>query len=380
MRKHLRIKHPIALFVALSLLAHVFVIYVLALSGDITLSMPVSPVPAVIVSFKEVANLPQSTKKSSHGSPQRKMLPLPQDEENVREPVDKTLPEDTQRTKAEQSTAEVTEREPAAAVPQGASKTTELTSNTPVAREYDQYRGPVRNSDDFLATKKETLTYRISLLKVPVGNAVIEATNINGELRITLRIMSNSVFSAIYPVDDLVETRMIKGNYLLTRVRQKEGAFRSDFGFTLMLREHKAFWIDRLTNRFNYQPLPVDDVMDAVSGFYFLRNQDLEVGKPVQLHLFDSNEYAPTTVDVLRREQLDLRNGERVSTLVVHPQFTTAGFFRRTGDITIWLTDDRFHVPVRVETSITLGKVVVELISSESEQRKFLPDATLPGK
>jgi len=212
------------------------------------------------------------------------------------------------------------------------------------------------------------LTYRITLLKIPVGTVVTEAANNDGELRITVRITSNAVFSSIYPVDDLVETRMINGSYLLTRVRQSERNYRSDFGFTLMLREHKAFWVDRLANRYDYQPLPGDDVMDAVSGFYYLRSQDLEVGKDVLLHLFDSNEYSPTTVEVLRRERIDLPGSREVDTLVIHPLFKTAGFFRRTGDIMIWLTDDQFKVPVRMETFIKLGKVTAELISAESEQ------------
>jgi hypothetical protein len=173
---------------------------------------------------------------------------------------------------------------------------------------------------------------------------------------------------------------MIKGNYLLTRVRQSEGSYRGDFGFTLMLREHQAFWVDRLTKRCNYQPLPVDDVMDAVSGFYFLRNRDLEVGKEEQLHLFDSNEYSLTTVEVLRREPIGLPGGREVDTLVVHPQFKTEGFFRRTGDIMLWLTDDEFRVPVRLETFITLGKVTAELVSAESEQEENVREKELPGR
>ena len=141
-----------------------------------------------------------------------------------------------------------------------------------------------------------------------------------------------------------------------------------------MLREHKAFWVDRLTKRYDYQPLPADDVMDVVSGFYFLRNRDLEVGKEVLLHLFDSNEYSPTEVEVLRRERIDLPGSREVQTLVLHPLFKTAGFFRRTGDITIWLSDDQFRTPVHMETAIPLGKVTAELISAETETPASPPD------
>ena len=281
-------------------------------------------------------------------------------------------------TSVDQNPTATSQETPEISEPDDGTRNNSPGSHIPLAIDYERYKGPVRDTGEFLAPKKEKLTYRISLIKIPVGTAVMEATNDNGELRITIRITSNAVFSTVYPVDDLVETRMIKGNYLLTRVRQSEGSYRGDFGFTLMLREHKAFWVDRLTNRYDYQLLPVDDVMDAVSGFYFLRNRNLEVGNSVELHLFDSNEYSPTTVEVLRRERIGLPGGNEVDALVLHPLFKTAGFFRRTGDIMIWLTDDQFRVPVRLETHISLGKVTADLISLESEQEMNVSEKNLP--
>ncbi len=226
----------------------------------------------------------------------------------------------------------------------------------------------IRRGDEFVPLAREKLTYRIILYGVPVGTAVMDATNRNGEVRISTRITSNPFISGIYPVDVSVDTRLIKGNYLLTRIRQHEGEFTGDSGFTLMLREKNAFWVDRLHNRYANHPLPRDDVMDLVSGFYYLRSQPLAVGKQVLLHLFDSKEYAATSVDILRREQLHLRGFREVDTLVVHPLLKTAGFFRRTGDILIWLTDDLYRVPVRMETSIALGRVTAELVSAEGER------------
>lgn len=226
---------------------------------------------------------------------------------------------------------------------------------------------PLRAAGEFLGVQREKLSYRISMLGVTVGNAVLEAANKNGELNIAVRIASSGMFSGLYPVDDLVETRMIKGVYLLTRVKQHEGSYRGDSGFTLMLRERKAFWVDRVLGRYNYVPLPGDNVMDVITGFYYLRNQELEIGKNVDLDLFDSNEYARTAVEVLRRERVRLGDGREVETLVVHPLLKTAGFFRRTGDITIWLTDDHNRVPVRMETSISFGSVTAELIAAETE-------------
>jgi hypothetical protein len=226
---------------------------------------------------------------------------------------------------------------------------------------------PLRKTGEFLATEREKLTYRISMLGIPVGSAEMEAKQEKGEVKITLHIQSNPAASQLYPVDDSVETRHIGGNFILSRIRQSEGSFRGDRGFTLFLREKSVFWIDRLRNRSLQEPLPNSAVVDILSGLYYLRNQPLEVGKSIVLEIFDSNRYAPTTVAVLRKEHLTLPGLREVDTLVIHPELKTEGVFRRTGEILIWLTDDQKRVPVKVETRISLGKVTAELVSAETQ-------------
>jgi len=399
MKKYLNKNCSVALFIVLSLVAHLFVMYLLVLTGPLSFSAPVQPLSAVFVTLKSAVATPafktekaeqvsttpqQKTPRSSAkeqksekstsetGSPQN--FAQPREQRLAQEPA--SIPT---LISGEQNPLATSRETQEISGPDAGNRKIPSDNHIPLAIDYERYKGPVRDTGEFLATNKETLTYRISALKIPVGTAVMEATNNNGELRITIRITSNAVLSTVYPVDDLVETRMIKGNYLLTRVRQSEGNYRGDFGFTLMLREHKAFWVDRLANSYNYVPLPVDDVMDAVSGFYFLRNSKFEVGNSVELHLFDSNEYSPTMVEVLRRERIALPGGNEIDALVLHPLFKTAGFFRRTGDILIWLSDDKFRVPVRLETFISLGKVTAELIAAESEQEMNVPEKNLPG-
>lgn len=225
---------------------------------------------------------------------------------------------------------------------------------------------PLRKASEFLANDWEKLSYRISMSGIPVGMAELEARQDNGEIRITLRIQSNAAVSQLYPVDDSVETRHIGGNFILSRIRQREGSYRGDKGFTLFLRDKSVFWIDRIRNLTLTEPLPNSSVVDILSGLYFLRNQPLEVGTSVVLQLFDSNRYAATTVVVLRKEHLTLPSLREVDTLLIHPQLKTEGVFRRTGEILVWLTDDEKKVPVKVETRIALGKVTAELVSAET--------------
>ena len=232
---------------------------------------------------------------------------------------------------------------------------------------------PLRTPDEFLTSDWEKLCYRISMWGIPVGSAELEAKQEKGEVRITMHIRSNASVSELYPVDDSVETRHIGGNFIITRIRQREGSFQGDRGFTLFLRDKSVFWIDLLKNLSFREPLPNNGVVDILSGLYYFRNQPLEVGQTVVLQLFDSNRYAPTTVAVLRKEHLKLPGLREADTLLVHPQLKTDGLFRRTGDILIWLTDDRKRVPVKVETRISLGKVTAELVSAETHRRGEAP-------
>jgi hypothetical protein len=113
--------------------------------------------------------------------------------------------------------------------------------------------------------------------------------------------------------------------------------------------------------------IPTDEVLDTLSGIYYLRNRQLHIGKTEELHIYDSETYADVPVEILRRETMHLPNFKKVDTLVVRPLQQTAGIFRRTGDVLIWMTDDAYKVPVRIVTSIALGKITAELVSAESK-------------
>jgi len=216
------------------------------------------------------------------------------------------------------------------------------------------------------SAKYEKLTYQISMLGLPVGSAELESKHEDGVTSITLRVRSNSAISGIFPVDDVVETKLISGRYIMTKIRQQEGSFRSDEMFTINRVKKRVNWNDFVNRRSLQLILPTDDVLDSLSAVYFLRNRQLQVGRPETLHIYDSEIYAEVPVEILRREDLRQPNLTMVDTLVVRPLQKTTGIFRRTGEVVIWLTNDAKKVPVKIVTSIALGKVTVELISAET--------------
>jgi len=139
----------------------------------------------------------------------------------------------------------------------------------------------------------------------------------------------------------------------------------SDTGFNLMFHEQKLFWVDRIRKISNTEPLTDLDTLDVIAGFYYLRQQPLSVGATVTLRLYDGDAISLVPVAVLRRERLNLPGMRSAETLLIRPSFSENGFFKNNKELLIWLTDDSHRVPVRVEATTPIGRVVAELVTSE---------------
>jgi hypothetical protein len=225
----------------------------------------------------------------------------------------------------------------------------------------------------FPSAKYEKLTYVISMLGLSIGTAELESKNEGRVTTITLRVRSNAAISAVFPVDDVVETSQIDGKYIVTKIKQQEGSFRSDEMFTINSRKQIVSWMDMIRHCRLTTKVPTDDVLDTLSGIYSLRNRHLIVGKTETLQIYDSEVYAEVPVEILSSEEMRLPNLTKVKTLVVRPLQKTAGIFRRTGEVLIWMTDDEFKVPVKIVTSVAIGKVTAELVSAESKPHEEAP-------
>lgn len=303
---------------------------------------------------KKTVNSPVAAREEDSDVPS--VPPEPRKVEPKKIPTPAVSPEATSPAQSSEATSVKPPSEPTA-VPPAVPRQPMIANST---------RSPLQAGSEFLATKNEKLTYVISILGLPVGSAELEAKNEKGEIWITLRVRSNTAISSIFPVDDSVETRHINGQFIMTKIKQQEGSFKSDTGFTINLRKKRVSWDDFISNRSVVKTIPTDEVLDTLSAIYFLRNRKLQVGKTEVLHIFDSEVYADVPVEILRNEEMRLPNLKMIDTIVVRPLQQTAGIFRRTGDVLIWITNDDFKVPVKIVTSIALGKVTAELVSAES--------------
>jgi hypothetical protein len=223
----------------------------------------------------------------------------------------------------------------------------------------------------------EELTFELRWLGMSVGVATLsvgQLSRIDGHdvLPLLSLARSHGVFSTLYEVDDRVEShfdpqRLLPRAY---RIRLQEGSYRV-YREVLFDPEQQ-----RATYSKDYQPaslLPTGEaVQDPLSSLYVVRALPLKVGESVYLPIFDKGKTWMTEVQVVAKERLHLPVGA-VNTLKVKPLLHTSGIFRREGEVLIWLSDDAQHVPVQMQTRITIGSISARLIQVKGAK---LADAT----
>lgn len=103
---------------------------------------------------------------------------------------------------------------------------------------------------------------------------------------------------------------------------------------------------------------PIQDVLTVI---YYLRTQKLEVGKTFEVPVTDAGRVFSLSVTAVERKELDTVLG-RVSTIRVEPSlFGDKAAVRAKGKLTIWVTEDDRHLPVRAQLKVDMGTFDIKL-------------------
>ena len=209
--------------------------------------------------------------------------------------------------------------------------------------------------------KREKFSYDIYWLGLHVGNASLEAVDVNGLLTITSLANSSGFISAFYKVEDYAQSQIRDGIPVHFRIKQHEGKYRSNKETIYDADNKNVTFFNYLKGIKKEHAVRDGDAWDVISGFYYLRTQPLDIGKTVCINIFDSNKFYKAEINVLKKEKIKIPGIGEMNTLIVRPELKTEGLFQRKGDVLIWLTDDEKRIPVRIETKVPVGDVVVEL-------------------
>lgn len=104
---------------------------------------------------------------------------------------------------------------------------------------------------------------------------------------------------------------------------------------------------------------------DVLSMIYFARNIDFssyKVKSKIPISLYLENEVYSLYIEYLGKEKLKTDMGE-FNCIKFHPLLVEGTIFKAGDDMTVWVTDDKNHIPVYVETPVIVGMIKAKLKS-----------------
>lgn len=202
----------------------------------------------------------------------------------------------------------------------------------------------------------EKLVFAMHYGLISAGDATLEIRNIAiidsmPCYRIVSDARTNEFFSAFYKVRDRYESYMDTTELYSRRYEKhiREGSFKRDEVVLFDQDAHTATYKDKV--------VPIAPrTQDILSAFYYIRTLPLEVGKDVSMANHTDGKNYPLIIRVHRRERVTVDAGE-FDCLVVEPILRGPGLFSQKGRLTVWLTDDRYRMPVLMRSRVAIGHV-----------------------
>ncbi|MEP0712106.1 DUF3108 domain-containing protein [Algoriphagus sp.] len=108
-------------------------------------------------------------------------------------------------------------------------------------------------------------------------------------------------------------------------------------------------------------------VQDLVSGFYYLRTQDLRGLKPgeeILIRGFFDKEIYNIKLIYEGTETLDTNLGKK-ETYIFSPQLPKNKLFRGEFPVKVWVTKDQNKIPVKIKANLFIGSLNLDIISAK---------------
>jgi hypothetical protein len=105
-------------------------------------------------------------------------------------------------------------------------------------------------------------------------------------------------------------------------------------------------------------------IQDVLSSMYYARNIDFDrykVGDKIPFSMFMDNEVFNLYIRYLGKETLKTRYG-KFETIKFKPLLVKGTLFEGGERMTVWVTNDRNKIPVRIESPIVVGTVKVDMM------------------
>ena len=229
---------------------------------------------------------------------------------------------------------------------------------------------PVVQTQTQTPWSKEELKYGVYYSFIKAGTAYIKnrgLTTVNGHSAYLIQTtaFSASVIDSVFKVRDVNYSWIDAENfYSLGYVQSlREGNYVRDEWVTFDFPNKRYYGEVKkkkdprtIAGELNQQ------VLDMLSSLYYVRAQKLEVGKDIVFDIINREEQYPLVVKVTGKETIKTAAG-KFHCFVVEPQFRGEGIFVSKGkNLKVWITDDKYKMPVKMQTEVFIGNVSADLL------------------
>lgn len=196
----------------------------------------------------------------------------------------------------------------------------------------------------------ETLTYSVKIVGLPAGKQitkVVQETTLNGHhvYHLTSESQTGGVFAKLYHFRDWKESYVTTDQlYPVRHVKTLEDRkYRAQVKVDFDLKGY-AQYSKNQNSRCIEVPIGIQDDLSMV---YFVRLKQLKVGQTYTFPVLVKDKPQDVTLTIYRREVMKTDVLGRVETLALR---TSHGYL-------MWLTNDKFRIPVKIEADTPFGRL-----------------------
>jgi hypothetical protein len=144
--------------------------------------------------------------------------------------------------------------------------------------------------------------------------------------------------------------------------RQREGDTKRDVSVDFDWDNLTANYYEAIGGHRETTPV-LENTLDPLSAFYFIRNQKLDIGTIIEGPMSDGKRCKMTKIEVVQRKTIKV-NGRKYDAFKLIPDIQDiGGVFEKSKDakMEIWCTADHRHIPVLLKSKVVVGSFKAEL-------------------
>ncbi len=221
----------------------------------------------------------------------------------------------------------------------------------------------------------EKMTFQVSYLGIPVGEAVSEVKEIvkikdREAYHIVINVRSAPILEWIYPVNDTHHSYIDKERFHSLRYQKliSEGHYQTHEVMEYDQDKHLAEFYSYKDKTRKEMFIP-QNVQDQISCGYWFRLQDIRPDSKISIPVNADEKNWDLQAIMHKAKQRKIKGVGIFQAMEVEPIFMFEGFFVRRGKVRGWVSMDERRIPILMKVKVPiLGDVKATLIKYEPGQ------------